>query len=133
MNVLRLLVASIVGCVLVLGIRAEDKKDNAKIVIGKWKVIKASPKTLPVDTLIDMSKGDRVKVIGKRDGKEFVHGGTYKVDGAKIIITVKVVGEEQKHILEITKISDTGMVTNHLGGGIRSGSGKGPTCWCSKW
>jgi hypothetical protein len=39
------------------------------------------------------------------------------MDGAKIIITVKVEGEEQKHTLTITKISGTEMVTEHGGGG----------------
>jgi uncharacterized protein (TIGR03066 family) len=117
MSVLRLSGASVIACLLVVGIRAEDQKDNATMVVGKWKVVKASPKTLPVGTVIDMSKDNRVKVIGKRDDKEFVHEGTYKVDGAKIIISVKVDGDEQKHVLTITKISDTDMVTDHLGGG----------------
>jgi uncharacterized protein (TIGR03066 family) len=66
---------------------------------------------------MDLSKDDKVKVIGKRDDKEFIHEGSYKVDWAKIIITVKVEGEEQKHVLTITKINDTDMVTDHLGGG----------------
>ena len=39
------------------------------------------------------------------------------MDGARIIITVKVEDEEQKHTLTITKISDTEMVTEHGGGG----------------
>ena len=117
MNVRRLMGVGVLGCLLVVGIRADDEKDNAKLVVGKWKVVKASPKTFPIDTVMDLSKDDKVKVIGKRDDKEFIHKGTYKVDGAKIIITVKVEGEEQKHVLTITKINDTDMVTDHLGGG----------------
>ena len=66
---------------------------------------------------MDLSNDDIVKVIGKRDDKEFIHKGTYKVDGAKIIITVKVEGADQKHVLTIKKISDTDMVTDHFGGG----------------
>jgi uncharacterized protein (TIGR03066 family) len=117
MNVLRLVGTGVITCVLAAGIWAADEKDNAKLVIGKWKVVKASPKTLPVGTVIDMSKDDKVKVIGKRDDKEFIHEGTFKVDGAKITLTVKVAGEEQKHVLTITKINDADMVTDHLGGG----------------
>jgi hypothetical protein len=43
--------------------------------------------------------------------KEFIHAGTYEVDSA----TVKVEGEQQKHTLTITKISDTEMVAEHGG------------------
>src|SRR6516225_406273 len=102
MTVLRLMGAGVLVCVL---------------VVGKWKVAKASPGTFPLGTVLDLSKDEKAKVIGSRDGKEFIHAGTYKVDSAKIIITVKVEGEEQKHTLTITKISDTEMVTDHGGGG----------------
>jgi uncharacterized protein (TIGR03066 family) len=117
MNVLRLMGAGVIVCVLAVGIRAEGSKDNPKLVVGKWKVDKASPGTFPVGAVLDLNKDDKVKVTAKRDDKEVIHEGTYKVDGAKIIITVKVEGEEQKHILTITKISDTEMVTDHGGGG----------------
>jgi len=117
MNVLRLVGTSVIACMLAVGIWAADEKDNAKMVVGKWKVVKASPGTFPLGTVLDLSKDDKAKVVGSRDGKEFIHAGTYEVDGAKIVITVKVEGEEQKHTLTITKISDTDMVTEHLGGG----------------
>jgi uncharacterized protein (TIGR03066 family) len=117
MNVLRLLVAGVIVCVPAVGTRAEDRTDNAAHVVGKWKVVKASPGTLPLGTVLDLSKDDKVKVTAKRDGMEVIHEGTYKVDGARIIITVKVKGEEQKHVLTITRISETDMVTDHLGGG----------------
>jgi uncharacterized protein (TIGR03066 family) len=117
MNVLRLMGAGVIVCLLAVGIKAEDKKGNANSVVGKWKVVKASPSTFPLGTVLDLSKADKVKVTANRDDKEVIHEGTYKVDGAKIIITVKVKGEEQKHVLTITKISETDMVTDHLGGG----------------
>ena len=117
MNALRLTAASVIVCALAIGIRADDEKDNAKMVVGKWKVAKASPGTFPLGTVLDLSKDEKAKVIGSRDGKEFLHAGTYEVDGARIIITVKVKGEEQKHVLTITRISETDMVTDHLGGG----------------
>jgi uncharacterized protein (TIGR03066 family) len=117
MNVLRLMVAGVILCVLAVGIRADDEKDNPKLVVGKWKVVKASPSTFPLGTILDLSKDDKVKVIGSRDGKQFIHAGTYEVDGAKIIITVKVGDEKQKHTFTITTISDTEMVTEHGGGG----------------
>jgi uncharacterized protein (TIGR03066 family) len=117
MNMLRLVGVGVIAGMLAVGIGVADETDNAKMVIGKWKVIKASPRTFPLGTILDLRKDDQVKVIGQRDGKEFIHEGTYKVDGAKIILTVKVEGEEQKHVLMVTKINDADMVTDHLGGG----------------
>ena len=117
MNVRRLMGVGVLACLLVVGIRADDEKDKPKLVVGKWKVVKASQGTFPLGTVLDLSKDKKTKVIGSRDGKEFSHAGTYEMDGAKIIITVKVEGEEQKHVLTITKINDTDMVTDHLGGG----------------
>jgi uncharacterized protein (TIGR03066 family) len=116
MNVLHLMGAGVIVCVLAVGIRAEEK-DNPKLVVGKWKVVKASPGTFPLGTVLNLSKDDKVKVVGNRDGKEFVHAGTYAVDGAQIIVTVKMKGEQQKHTFTITKISDKEMVTEHGGGG----------------
>jgi uncharacterized protein (TIGR03066 family) len=117
MNVLRLMGAGIIVCVLAVGIRADVEKDNLKQVVGKWKVVKATPGTFPLGTVLDLSKEKNAKVVGNRDGKEFIHAGTYEVVGATIIITVKVEGKEQKHTLTVTKISDTDMVTEHGGGG----------------
>ena len=80
-------------------------------------MVKATPGTFPLGTILNLSKDDKVKVIGTRDGKKSIHVGTYEVDGATIVITVKVAGKKQKHTLTVTKISDTGMATNHGGGG----------------
>jgi uncharacterized protein (TIGR03066 family) len=117
MNLLRLMGAGVVLCMLAVGTRADDPQDFAKLVVGKWKVAKASPGTFPLGTIVNLSEDDEVKVIGKRDGKVFIHAGTYRMDGATIVITVKVEGKEQKHTLTVTKISETDMVTNHGGGG----------------
>jgi len=65
MNVLRLMGAGVIVCVLVVGIRAEEK-DNPRLVVGKWKVVKASPGTFPLGTVLDLSKDDKAKVIGSR-------------------------------------------------------------------
>ena len=67
--------------------------------------------------VLDPNKDDKVKVTAKRDDKEVIHEGTYKVDGEEDHHHREGRGEEQKHILTITKISDTEMVTDHGGGG----------------
>src|SRR5262249_33590792 len=85
MNVPGLIGAGIMLCMLAVEIRAGDEKDNPKVVVGKWKVVKASPGTFPLGTILDLSKDDKVKVTTKREAVEVIHEGTYKVDGAKII------------------------------------------------
>ena len=113
MNVLRLLGAGVVDCVLALGVRAEEKADNAKLVVGKWEVVKADADSLPVGAIVEMAKDGKVKVIMKRDDKEVTHEGTYKVDGDKIVVTIKVDDEEHKHTNKIKKISETELVIEH--------------------
>jgi uncharacterized protein (TIGR03066 family) len=117
MNILRLIGAGVIVCVLGVEIKADDQERNSKLVVGQWKVVKATPGTFPIGTVIDLSKDHKIKVAAKRDDKTVIHEGTYKVEGAKIIITVTVEGKEQKHLLTITKIGDTEMVTDHGGGG----------------
>jgi uncharacterized protein (TIGR03066 family) len=117
MNTMRLMAAGIIVCALASGVRAGAEKDYAKLVVGKWKVAKASPGTFPLGTVLGLSKDDKAKVIGRRDGKELIHAGTYEMDGPTIVITVTVKGEKQKHTLTITKISDTTMAVDHGGGG----------------
>ena len=118
MNALRLLGAGVIVCLLATGIRADDKKDYPKLVVGKWEVVKATPGTFPLATTLELNKNDKVKVFRTQNGRESIHAGTYALDGATIVITVKVEGKEQKHFLTITKISDMEMSTEHEGGGI---------------
>jgi uncharacterized protein (TIGR03066 family) len=117
MNALRLMETGIIVCVLAVGVRAGDSKIDPKLVVGEWKVVKASPGTFPLDTVLELRKDKNVKVIGNRDGKEFIHAGTYEVDGATIVITVIVEGQKQWHTLTVIKLGDADMVTEHGGGG----------------
>jgi uncharacterized protein (TIGR03066 family) len=117
MNMLHLMEAGVILCVLAAGATAAEEKVDPKLVVGDWKVVKASTGTFPLGTVLDLSKDKNVKVIGKRVGKEFVHAGTYEMDGATIVITVTVEGQKQWHTLTVTKINDTDMSTEHGGGG----------------
>ena len=45
MNLLRLTGAGVIVCVLAVGIRADDEQGNPRPVVGKWKVVKATPGT----------------------------------------------------------------------------------------
>jgi hypothetical protein len=63
MNVLRLMGAGVIVCVLAVGIRAADGKDYPKLVVGKWSVVKATPGTFPLGTVLELSKDGKVRVI----------------------------------------------------------------------
>jgi uncharacterized protein (TIGR03066 family) len=110
MNALRLLVAGFVVVALTTGVRAE-KKDNAKQLMGSWEVTKADPGTLPVGAVVEFGKDGKMKTVGKMDGKEISHDGTYKLDGDKFTIVMKEGDKEHKMVITIKKISDTELVT----------------------
>ncbi len=110
MNVLRLLVAGVMVVGLTAGARAEEKKDNAKLLLGSWEATKADPGTLPVGAVVEFAKDGKMKVTPKKDSKDEVHEGTYKVDGAKIAITTKMGDKEATFTITIKKISETEMV-----------------------
>jgi uncharacterized protein (TIGR03066 family) len=116
MNALRMMTAALILFVLALATRADDKKaDNAKLVIGKWEVTKCDGDGPPVGSTIEMTKDGKIKITAKDGDKEEIHEGTYKVDGDKIMVTLKVDNEEMKHTVMIKKLSDTELVVDHDG------------------
>ncbi len=114
MNVLRLLVAGVMVCALTANVRAEEKvekKDNAKLLMGAWEATKAVEGTLQVGSVVEFGKDGKLKVIGKNDGKEVTHEGTYKVDGDKFTIMMKAGDNDVKMVITIKKISDKELIT----------------------
>jgi uncharacterized protein (TIGR03066 family) len=114
MNALRLLVAGVMVVALTAGVRAEkkeEKKDNAKLLLGSWEATKAAEGTLPVGAVVTFEKDGKFKTVGKVDGKEETHGGTYTVDGDKFTLTMKQGDNVMKLTITIKKISDTELVT----------------------
>jgi uncharacterized protein (TIGR03066 family) len=115
MNSLRMLTAAMIVCVLALAVRADDKKaDNAKLLVGKWEVVKCDGDALPVGAIVEMTKDGKLKLTEKKDDKES-HEGTYKVDGDKIMVVLKVNDDEIKHTVDIKKLTETELVTEHDG------------------
>ncbi len=116
MNKLRLLVGGVVVLALTVGARAEEKKDNAKLLLGSWEATKADEGTLPVGAVVEFAKDGKMKVTIKMDGKEVAHDGTFKLDGDKFTIAMKMGDNEVKHTITIKKISDKELVTENEGG-----------------
>ena len=96
---------------------AEDAKpDIKKLVVGKWKSVKADEGTLPVGAIVEMTADGKLKVEAKKDGKEVSHSGTYKVEGDGFEITLDLNGKEYKQMITITKINDSEMSTKNQEG-----------------
>ena len=59
--------------------------------------------------MIEFTKDGKIKMTGKKDDTDISREGTYKVDGAKVTITIKANDKERTTGITITKISDTEM------------------------
>lgn len=110
MNTWRLMLAGVMAVTLTASTQAdkkEEKKDTAKLLGGSWEVVKAAPGTLPVGSLMEFGKEGKLKLSVTAEGKEHQLDGTYKVDGNKIALTVKIGDAEKKQMLTIKKISQS--------------------------
>jgi uncharacterized protein (TIGR03066 family) len=117
MNALRLVAIGAVVCLLAGGARAEDKDDNAKLIVGKWEVTKADEGTVPTGMLIEFTKDGKVKLSGKKEGQDVNVEGTYKIDGKTFTVTMKRPdGEEHSQTITIHKLTDTEMETENKEG-----------------
>ena len=95
--------------------RAEDKADNAKLIVGKWEIVKTEG-GLPKGTQIEFSKDGKIKISGKRDDQDFTLEGTYKVDGDKFTVTAKQGDQERTQMITIKKLTKTELITENQEG-----------------
>jgi uncharacterized protein (TIGR03066 family) len=109
------MIRSLSACVLVLfcmsmSVAVEDKIDAAKLV-GKWEG-KGEPKAI-----IEMTKDNKLIVSVDLGGQKMSMEGTYKVEGNKLSVALKLPGapEEQKSTMTITKLTDEELVTEEEG------------------
>jgi uncharacterized protein (TIGR03066 family) len=110
MNALRMLVAGVMVCLLVVGARAE-KKDNAKQLVGTWEVAKSYDMGPPVGAAVSFTADGKIKWTFKVEDKESTLEGTYKFEGEKLNIMMKRGDMEVKLTRTIKKISDKELVT----------------------
>jgi uncharacterized protein (TIGR03066 family) len=96
------------------GVRADDKKadiDKDKL-LGTWEVVK-SDEGPPVGTVVEFTKDGKMKVTHKSDGKEETLEGTYKIDGDKLSVVLKMGDKEDKHSVTIKKLTATEMTAEN--------------------
>ena len=99
------------GLGLVLGmacaVNAADDKIDAKKLIGKWEA-----KTAKIQKLvIEFAEGGKVNYVASENGKESRAEGTYKVEGNKLLVNVKIGDVQRKMTRTVTKLTDTELVS----------------------
>jgi uncharacterized protein (TIGR03066 family) len=110
---MKLLSVVLAGC-LVAGVsaaRAEEKKGdgNAEKAVGTWEVTKGE--SLPPGSTLELTKDGKLKLVVKAATPVTVEG-TYKVDGTKLMVTMKLPdGKDHSETMEIKKLTDTELVT----------------------
>jgi uncharacterized protein (TIGR03066 family) len=86
--------------------RADDVKDAAKLLVGKWEATKVPEQGLPKGTIIEFSKDGKMTVRVKKDDKEVTMNGSYKLDNDKLAVALTdEQGEKKSQTVTIKKIS----------------------------
>ncbi|MFL5338956.1 MAG: TIGR03066 family protein [Gemmataceae bacterium] len=118
MNAMRMLaVAAVVG-LLAVGVRAEDKPDTAKLIVGVWEVTKTEEGGPPPGSTIEFTKDGKLKISAKMGDQEFKIDGTYKLEGDKFTIMMKMGEQEHTDTITIKKITKTEMSTTDKDGKV---------------
>jgi uncharacterized protein (TIGR03066 family) len=113
MNALKLVAVAAVVCLMVTGARADD---NAKLIVGKWTVSKADEGTVEPGATVEFTADGKCKAIHKKGTEEATIEGTYKVDGDKLTMTLKIGDQEQKIDITIKKLTKTDLHTENSEG-----------------
>jgi uncharacterized protein (TIGR03066 family) len=116
MNALRLAAVAAIVCLVGAGARAEEKKDLAKQLVGKWECTKADEGTLPVGSVVEFTKDGKMKVTVKQGDQEMTIDGTYTVEAHKFTFALKMGDQEHKDTITVKKISDKEMSTEDKDG-----------------
>jgi uncharacterized protein (TIGR03066 family) len=111
MNAVRVLAVSAIVCLIGAGVRAEDKADNAKLMIGKWEVSKADDGTIPMGSTVEFTKDGKIKFAFKMGDMDVAFEGTYTVEKDAFTMVMKMGDMEHKQTVTIKKISDKTMST----------------------
>ncbi len=115
MNVSRCILAALMACLFTFAASAEEKKvDYAKMIVGKWEVIKGD--ALPKGTIVEFAKDGKLNVTMKKDGKDVSFEHSYKVDGKMIEIAMKKDGKDSTFTITIESFSDKEFTTKNAEG-----------------
>jgi uncharacterized protein (TIGR03066 family) len=93
-----------------LSVAADDKpveKIDVTKLIGKWEPKEAKEPKL----VIEFAKGGKLSITVTGKGKDAKLDGTYKIDGNKLVTTVKFGEKERSRTLTVTRLTATEMVS----------------------
>ena len=111
MSVFRLLAIGLALAVALISAEADERKEKtnfAKLLVGKWEVTKAD-RELPVGSVAEFGKDGSAKFIVKEGEKQRIQEATYKVEGDKLLLTLKP-NDDKKDPITIKKLSETELV-----------------------
>jgi uncharacterized protein (TIGR03066 family) len=108
MNVLKYISVAAVVCLIGPTARPDDKPDYAKLIVGKWEVIKAAPDTVPEGEIIEFTMDRKLMASVKKGEEAETFEGKYTLDGDKLKTKV---GDKERETITIVKISETEMST----------------------
>lgn len=111
--ILGLALVTVLGLVATTGATAGQDKIDGKKLIGKW-----TPKdeAKAGKMVAEFTKDGKLIISGDLGGKELKIDGTYKLDGNKLTMTLKIGDKEQSETVTITKLTDDVMEGEDKGG-----------------
>jgi len=79
--------------------------DNSKKIVGLWELSKTEDKGPPPGTTVQFTKDGKLKLHMKFGDKEFDLDGSYKVNGAKVSITIEFGGKSKTEMNTIETLT----------------------------
>ncbi len=90
----------------------QPEKIDAKLLVGKWQPKDEAKKD---DFTIEFAKDGKVTVLGL-GGKDFKAEGTYKLDGDKLTLKLKMGEKERSMTRTVHSLTKTEIVSSDEGG-----------------
>ena len=98
---------------------ADDKKDDfAKLAVGTWEVTNTHPGGPPKGGTVEFTKDGKIKVTGEQDGMKMNFEGTYKIEGKKMTLKIKIENDERAIDLTIDKLDEKIFTTSNESGKV---------------
>ncbi|HQR08449.1 MAG TPA: hypothetical protein PLN21_16590 [Gemmatales bacterium] len=98
---------------------AGDKKDDfAKLAVGTWEVTSTHAGGPPKGGTVEFTKDGKIKVSGEQDGTKMSFEGTYKIEGKKMTLKIKIESEEHAIDLTIDKLDEKTFATSNESGKV---------------
>lgn len=109
---MRCILSAITAVVVIVGsTHAQEKKFDSAKLVGKWELTKSESGNAPKGAIVEFTKDNKLTISGtEKDGTKFEIKGTYKVEGDKLVTTLKAEGKEATDTDTITSLTDEKLV-----------------------